>query len=360
MKEDMKKDKITVLYFGMYDPKYARNSVLIKGLRENDVNVIECQDSSPGLKKFVRLFKKHRKLKGQYDIMVVGFLGHIIVPFAKLITRKPVVFDAFVSLYDSNIFDRKLAPKCSIKALWYWLLDWISFRLADIVLFDTQQHVNYAIKTFGGRAEKFKSIFIGAQDSIFKPVDPADAPIKQYDFEVLFYGGFIPLQGIQYILKAIKLLEGKGIDFTIIGDGQEKKKMLTLADELELKDTHFEGFADLDTVVKRIARTDVCLGIFGDTPKTRRVIPNKVYECIAMAKPVISSDTPASRELFSGDDVLLVDVADAESLADGIIRLKDDKHLRESFAKQGYNMFQKHTCPKVLGFQLKKILCASL
>ncbi len=33
---------MTVLYFGIYNPNYSRNRVLIKGLRENSIEVLEC------------------------------------------------------------------------------------------------------------------------------------------------------------------------------------------------------------------------------------------------------------------------------------------------------------------------------
>src|SRR3989344_6336412 len=107
-----------ILYFGSYDPNYARNRVLIDGLRQNNVEVIECRDDSPGIRKFINLFKKHRQLKNQYDVMVVGFLGQQIVPFAKLITRKPIIFDSFLSLYDSNVFDRKTVKKGSVRSFY--------------------------------------------------------------------------------------------------------------------------------------------------------------------------------------------------------------------------------------------------
>ena len=34
-----------ILYFGSYDSDYARNRVLIKGLRVQEVDVIECRDN---------------------------------------------------------------------------------------------------------------------------------------------------------------------------------------------------------------------------------------------------------------------------------------------------------------------------
>ncbi|MBI2676574.1 MAG: glycosyltransferase [Candidatus Yanofskybacteria bacterium] len=341
-----------ILYFGSYDPNYTRNRVLIDGLRQNGVEVIECRDSSPGIRKFINLFKKHRQLKDPYDIMVVGFLGQQIVPFAKIISRKPIIFDAFLSLYDSNVFDRKTVKRGSMRAFYYWILDWLSMHLADVVLFDTDEHIKYASKEFGVKKSKFRRIWIGASDNIFYPMPKPNSS----RFLVVFHGSFIPLQGIEYILKAAKICEKDGVNFLIIGDGQEKKKMLRLSDELGLKNVEFAGFMSQEWIREKIARADVCLGIFGDTQKTLRVIPNKVYECLAMQKPVITADTPATRELFNEEDMMLVKVVDSESLANAILRLKNDPDLRDRLATAGYNKFKNNASPRVLGNKLKNII----
>lgn len=341
-----------ILYFGSYDPNYARNRVLISGLKQNGVDVLECRDNSPGIKKFIRLYQKHRGLKNQYDVIIVGFLGQQIVPFAKLICRKPIILDAFLSLYDSNVFDRKVVKKGSLRAFYYWMLDWVSMKLADVVLFDTNQHIQYASKEFGIKINKFKRIWIGAADDVFYPM-PKSA---SNEFLVIFHGSFIPLQGIEYILRAAKICEKEEIKFLIIGDGQEKKKMLTLAGQLGLKNVEFIGFMSQELIRGKIAEADVCLGIFGDTKKTLRVIPNKVYECLAMRKPVVTADTPATRELFNEDDMMLVKVADPESLADGLLRLKNGLELRNRIAINGFNKFKNRASPHVLGGELKNII----
>src|SRR3989344_2269573 len=187
-----------VLYFGSYNPDYSRNGVLITGLRQNGVEVIECRDNSSGIRKFINLFKKHRQLKNQYDVMVVGFLGQQIVPFAKLITfrlgsrqaRKPIIFDAFLSLYDSNVFDRKTVKRHSVRAFYYWILDWLSMRLADIVLFDTNQHIKYASEEFGINIKKFRRIWIVARDDVFYPhtiTSESEVPKGNHSFGVGVY-----------------------------------------------------------------------------------------------------------------------------------------------------------------------------
>lgn len=343
---------MTVLYFGAYDPSYSRNRVLIDGLKQNNVEVIECRDNSPGIKKFINLYKKHRQLKNHYDVMIVGFLGQQIVPFARMITRKPIIFDAFLSLYDSNVFDRKTVKRGSIRAFYYWILDWLSMRLADIVLFDTDQHIKYASGEFGININKFRRIWIGARDDVFYPVQKQNSA----EFLVIFHGSFIPLQGIRYILKAAKILEKEDLKFLIIGDGQEKKKMVKLSGELGLKNVEFIGFMGQEQLREKIAQSGVCLGIFGDTQKTKRVIPNKVYECLAMQKPVVTADTSAIRELFNENDLMLVKVADPESLADAILHLKKDPELRNRLALNGFNKFKNSASPRVLGGELKDII----
>ena len=169
-------------------------------------------------------------------------------------------------------------------------------------------------------------------------------------FLVLFWGSFIPLQGVEYIVKAAKRLEKcSDVQFQIIGRGQEHKKILKLADKLKISNIDFVDRISYEVVPKYIKKADVCLGIFGDTQKTQRVIPNKVYEAIAMEKPVITADTPAARELFiDRKNILFCKTADPEDLAEKILELKNNKDLREKIAKGGYKVFKNYATPRIV------------
>jgi glycosyltransferase involved in cell wall biosynthesis len=64
-----------------------------------------------------------------------------------------------------------------------------------------------------------------------------------------------------------------------------------------------------------IHAADVCLGIFGASPKAADVIPNKVFQIVSCGKPLITRDGPAIRELLApGRGVYLVPPADPEAL----------------------------------------------
>ncbi len=351
-----------VLYFGAYNPNYARNSVLINGLKQNGVEIIECRDDSPGLKKFIKLFFKHWGLRNQYDAIIVGFLGQVIAPFARIINsplvsfrkRKPFVFDMFMSLYDSNVFGREKIKPGSRRAGYYWFLDWLSIHSADKVLLDTQQHINYVSQEFGINKNKLAKIFVGTQEDIFYP-----RPQGKNDntFKVLFHGTFIKSHGIEFVLRAAKILEQyQDIRFIFVGDGQVKGEMVDLAENLKLKNVEFLGRMPLVDVTKHIAEADVCLGLFGKAPKIQRVIPNKAFECVAMGKTVITADTPAIRELFSDKEMMLVQVADPEGIADAILKLKNDPVLNKQLSTRGHEIFKKRATINILGGELKEII----
>ena len=348
------KKKTTVCYFGTYTPEYSRNRILISGIKENDAEVIECQTVRRGLLKYIDLIIKHWKIRNKYDVMVVGFQGVHAVILAKFLTRKTIIFDAFASLYDSMILDRRNFKPKSLIARYYWWLDKISMTLADVILFDTNENINFASKEFRIKKQKFRRIFVGADTDIFYPIKKESG---QKNFKVFFYGSFLPLHGIDYIVKAAKLLEKeKDVVFEIVGWGPEKEKMLKLFDELKPGNLSFTGGLDKKLIRRKIAEADLCLGIFGNTDKAKRVIPNKVYECLAVGKPVITADTPAIRELFEDGELVFVSVADHISLAKAIMTIKNDEYLARDVAQKGHQKFLNFATPNILGNKLLEII----
>lgn len=342
-----------ICYFGIYDPEYPRNKELIKGLKENGVELIECRVDPKEKNKYWKLFGKRGEIRN-CDLTIVGFPGHTVMPLAKLICKKPIIFDAFLSLYDSMVFDRKVCSPRSFKALKYRFLDWLSCLLADKILLDTQEHINYFVKTFGIRQDKFLRVFLSCDDAVFYP---REGDGKSDGFLVHFHGKYLPAQGVEYIIEAAKLLEKEEIRFHLIGRGQKYKEAVALSQKLALKNISFTGFVPKEEIIKFIAQADVCLGIFGKSPKAGRAIANKVYEIIAMKKPLITADTLAVRELFvNGENCLLCNTADSKDLAQKILMLKNNPDLRNKIAENGYELYKQKLTPRFLMKQLIKDL----
>ena len=102
---------------------------------------------------------------------------------------------------------------------------------------------------------------------------------------------------------------------------------------------------------------DVCLGQFGITEHTQLVVPAKVYDAIAMAKPVITGDTKAVKAVFTDqENIILCPVANPEALADKILLLKKNPALKEKISQNGYRVFQEKFTPAKTGANLAVII----
>ncbi len=358
---------LKICYFGAYDPGYPRNHILRKGLQLNGVDIVECAIPTD-----VQLWKRNIALLGRYinishdfDAILIAEINQFVAPLAKclsVVTGKPLIFDLFFSLYDSYVKDRQTVKDRSVKARLFSWMDRLSMRLSDVVIADTRQHLQYYHEFFNIPDDKMSIVHIGYDDALFQPVDLSITPRESLPFTIVFTGSFIPLHGIEYILKAAKILEDqREIRFEFAGTGQTFREMQDLAENLRLSNCVFSGPVPLPQVPALLAKADMCLGIFGNTEKTQRVIPNKVYEGLAMKKPVLTGDSPAIREVFHDrEHLLLCNCADEHSLAEAILRLKRDGLLRTNIAEAGYQLVRERFTPQALGKHLKDIIVSAL
>ncbi|MFA5066327.1 MAG: glycosyltransferase [Dehalococcoidia bacterium] len=340
---------MTICYFGIYDPDYSRNRILLGGFGLNGINVIECRTSVKGPLKYWDLIKKHWSIRRKYDIMIVGFPGFQAMILARFLTFKPIIFDAFYSFFDSMAEDRRVVNAWSLRGRYYWFLDWLACRLADRILLDTNAHIDYFVEKLKLSRKKFFRVFVGCDDKVIFPAPP----IKKDYFLVHFHGSFIPLQGVEYIIEAAKILENENIKFNIIGRGQTYKEIIDLAGRLQARNVNFLEPVAIEALRDYLAQADVCLGIFGHTDKAKRVIPNKVYEGLAARRPVLTGDSSAVRELLTdGQNAIFCRLADARDLAAKILAVKDGRIAKEKIADSGYEVYQRLCRPEILVKQL--------
>lgn len=339
---------MTILYFGIYNPDYPRNRLLIRGLRANGIDVLECNERGQGFVKYLKLMSRHLFLRHKYDIMLVGFPGHSVMRLARLLTKKPIVFDAFLSLYDSEVYDRKLVLPHSRQAQTLLKQDQEACRQADLNLVDTREHLEYFANFFSLSKEKFRIIPVGADDNLFFP-----KPKISQTFIVHFHGKYIPLQGIEYIVGAAEILRYQSIQFRILGRGQEYQRITDLINSKHLKNIEQVDMVPYQQLPDYINDSDICLGIFGNSEKTLRVIPNKVAEYLACGKAVITADSPGARELLAdGVNVRFSRAGDSQDLAAKIMELYQNQGIRKILGSNARKLYSDKLTPKILGARL--------
>lgn len=359
------KRKNTVCFFGTYESSFPRTITLKEACRQLKIKAVECHIPFWELKKekleffslrsiakivfqliiiYIRLSVQYLKLE-DHDAVVVGYNGYFDTPLAKFLTkirRKPLIYTPVFPLYETSVEDRKYINKASIKSKIIHLIDELSCRLADLIIIETDTYMNYYCMEFNISKKKYHKIPLGADETNYFPREQEIQRDESNHLKVLFYGKFIPLQGISYIIQAAKLIEeDKDIEFEIIGSGQLSENIRSLANQLHIKNITFIDWVNYGELPNHIQKADICLGIFGTTHKAQRGIPIKVYESLAMKKPVITGNSPAAREVFIHKaNSILCEMGNPKALAESILLLKEDKKLRKEIAEEGFKLYQ--------------------
>lgn len=347
-----------ICFFGSYDPTYPRNKILIDGLEKNGVSVVHCRSMSGSiLVRYPELIRKFLSAKDQTELIYVAFVGQLNVPLAWVLGKlfgKKVVFDMFYSMYDTYIFDRQSAKPGSFRAFTYWLIDKVAVTLADIVITDTQAHADYFVRLLQVDPNKFKKIFVGGDETIFKTQTIA----KRRKIRVIFHGMFTRLHGAEYFVAAVKSLEKeKNLEFILVGSSQNYMLPISLYKSLKPKNLTYYPEMPVSKLATLLARCDISVGHLGNTIKAKSVITNKMFQALASRVAVIAGDCSANRELFTHQkNAWFVKMGDSYDLAKAILYLSKRPRLIDTLSKNGYDLFQKELTNSQIGQRLLQVI----
>lgn len=357
---------LRICYFGTYRANYVRNQVMINGLRAQGVEVQEChatlwhsvedrvQQAGGGWRnpRFWRrviaaywlLLRRHAHTPA-YDVLFVGYPGQFDVYLGRILSwwrRKPLALDILMSLH-LIAEERGLTEKSPFSGrLIFWLEKW-GLKLPDLLIADTLEYQHYYCQKYNLSSERFRRIPLGVDDRIFYPRTHLKPPSDF--FRVLYYGTFIPLHGVETIIRAAaKLRHLAHICFDFYGEGQERPRAEQLVHDLGLTNVRFRGWIDKELLPDEISRSHVCLGVFGTTKQARCTIQNKIWEGMMMQRPVITGEAETIKaELTHKEHVYLVERDNPQALATAIQDLEGNPALRQQMATAAYQRVQSNT-----------------
>lgn len=334
-----------------------RNRVLLNALCTNFEVTVLTPDAHSTIGRLGRGVARLLYQRPRYDICFAGFYGQPLAIALSVLQRMPIILDAYVSTFDTLCQDRRwFRPRSPVGRLARWA-DTRGCKVSTRVLTDTHAHARYFAETFGIPQSKFRTVYVGCDERLFFPRDNTAAGSGQV--EVFYYGAFLPLHGTEVIVQAAHLLrDQRQIHFTIGGDGPRHETVRQKIAELGLSNVDLVGWILLEDLPEHIGRATICLGgHFSDVPKAARVVSTKTFQFVAMRKPTIVGDNPATRELFThGQDVYAVPMNDATALAEAILRLGDDTSLRDSVAASGYQLYAERLGTHTISEQLAPII----
>jgi glycosyltransferase involved in cell wall biosynthesis len=346
-----------VCMFGAYRDDYARHQIIRAGLERQGIEV-----SSAHIPIELGTFRKLPHLLARWwqiracDVVLIPAFNELIAPFIWMmcrVLRKPVLLDYLIGLTDAIVDEHQAATP--LKRALYWQVDRFNIT-AMPTLTDTQAHIELFEGIWGRKLTKTYVLPFGVYDTWYHEFPP---PSAEPPLLVQFFGSYIPFQGVDVIIDAIAQFKGdSGIRFELIGRGKQYYELcVKKARALNLDNVTFAEKVPQPDLPARIARASICLGVFGARAKTDYVVPNKVFQSMAIGRPVITAEAKALHEFFRpGEHLITVPAGNSEALAKAIRNLVDSPEDRARIGRAAASRIREAFVPGPIGAQIKAVL----
>lgn len=343
-----------VLWWGRGDHDYSRNRVVREHLRQLGY---ELYDFKPRWSFLAGLEARCRRLPGSVFVWVPCFRQRDLASASRWARKHsvPLVFDPLISAYDKQVLERGKFRPDSWRAERLRRAERKLMQQADLLIADTDEHSRFFAETFDLPLARLATVPVGAEEGMFYP--RAMVPrVFGAPFEVLFYGSFIGLQGPQVIIDAARLYQGPPVVWRLVGAGPLLDECRRRAEGLTT--VHFEPWQPYEQLPETICAADVVLGIFGNSDKAARVIPNKVYQALACGKPLVTRRSPAyPAPMFAQTaGVEWVEPAAPEELAAAVAKLAAAPERLPELGAQARLSYEKYFSMRSIREQLREAL----
>ena len=291
-----------------------------------------------------------RLLKGRYDLIYVHNMPDVLVASGII----PKIFGAKVILDQHDPMPELMttiygfAEDSSAVRIIKILEKW-SFKRANLVL-----TVNVACKRiFGNRScspEKIGVVMNSPDGQIFPyraansyPVErPADKP-----FVIMYHGSLVERNGVDLAVKALAIARKNvpNAELKIYGKKNSfSERVMEDAKSLGLSNcVKFLGQKKLEELVDEIQLCDVGVIPNQRNPFTEINTPTRIFEYLALGKPVIAPSTPGIMDYFTKDSLLPFESGDAEDLARQIVFSAHNYPETVRIAERGQQIYMAHT-----------------
>jgi glycosyltransferase involved in cell wall biosynthesis len=156
---------------------------------------------------------------------------------------------------------------------------------------------------------------------------------------LFLYAGIIGLaQGLEIILSAAeKLKDNASIKFILLGSGPEKEKLQAIQKDKKLTNVYFFDAVSKIEMPQIVQASDVSIIPLRKLELFLGAIPSKIFENLAMEKPVILAVDGEARELFvnQGKCALYSEPENVEDLVRNVVLLANDSLLRKQLGEKG-------------------------
>ena len=235
------------------------------------------------------------------------------------------------------------------------------YRKADYIVPVTEAFKKHILER-GGKEKSITVIRNGVDLGFFTQIEPDQAFAKSVGIGGKFVASYVGTHGMAHgldtMLEVAELLQGReDIVLLMAGDGAEKTRLQEQISVRNLANIKMLGQLPKTDMPKLWSISDASLVLLRKLDLFLTVIPSKIFESMAMKKPIILGVDGESKGIIKEAEAgIAIEPENAVGLAHAIRQLADNKQLCESLGENGYQHVSEHFNRKALATQYEAIL----
>ena len=183
--------------------------------------------------------------------------------------------------------------------------------------------------------EKISIIMNGADFTVFHPKPRNEKLLSVYGLSGKFiccYTGTLGMAcGLKTVIDAAEIIKDKGINdiaFALVGDGAVRAELEKICAEKKLDNVVFTGLRPKKEIPQWINSCDVSLAHLKKTDLFKTVIPSKIFESAACAKPLLMGVQGKAAEMIDNAGAgISFEPENAVALVEALLRFYNDRNL---------------------------------
>lgn len=244
------------------------------------------------------------------------------------------------------------------------MLEWIerfAYRNTDLIVPVTDSFKAYMIGK-GIEANKIAVVKNGVDLAHYTPVDGAPALAEELGltgkFVVSYFGTHGMAHHLETILEAARRLSHvPNIVFLMVGDGAERQVLVQMRNAMGLQNVMMLDQQPKSRMPDFWALSAVSLVLLKKSDLFKTVIPSKMFESLAMAKPIVLGVEGESAELLQVAQAgLWIEPEDVDQLVARVLALSNDRELCQRLGRNGRRFVMEHFDRIVLARKLVSVI----
>jgi len=304
---------------------------------------------------YIPFLPKHDVFVSTSPQFFCGLAGY----FVKLFRRKPWIIEIRDLWPESIVAVGAIHNKFIIKTLEF--LEMLVYRKSDHIVPVTDAFRAYMLNKSVPDA-KITVIKNGVDLNFYA----AGQTEKTVEYGELLVDGFVAsyvgthgmAHHLETMLEAAEILmDRKDIIFLMAGHGAEKDKLVKLKESKKLSNVIMLDQQAKEKMPLLWALSDVSLVLLRKSDLFKTVIPSKIFESMAMKKPIVLGvEGEVKAMIEEGRSGIVIEPESAQGLAAAVVELADNKKKYTEYAENGYQYVAEYYDRKVLAKRFEDIL----